>query len=222
MKVQIVIGLIALLALMAFLAGQFVSSAKAAPHQENPMEDPAQMKEMMEKMFAAMKPGDHHKHLEQFVGEWNTTLKIFMGGPGALATETKGTASVRWALNGRFIMEEAKWTMMMPDLKNPMSMERVTCEGLGLMGYDNYKNMYVGMWADNMSTHLLTMRGSRHPETNLFTYYGEMDEPGLEVGGRTVKYENRIVNEDKHVFSIYDLHVSEDYKVLEITYTRKK
>ena len=121
MKVHIVISLIALLAMIAFLAGQFVSSTGAAPHQENPLDDPAQMKEIMENMLAIGNPGEHHKHLDQFVGEWNTTFKIWMGGPDAPATESKGTASVQWVLDGRFVMEKAKWTMMMPDPENPTS-----------------------------------------------------------------------------------------------------
>ena len=40
--------------------------------------------------------------------------------------------------------------------------------------------------------------------------------------GRTVKYVTRIINDDKYVFEIIDLHASDDYKVIEITYTRVK
>ena len=47
-----------------------------------------------------------------------------------------------------------------------------------------------------------------------------MDEPMLDVIGRTVKYVTRIISEDEHVFSIYDLHAGDDYKVLEITFKR--
>ena len=56
----------------------------------------------------------------------------------------------------------------------------------------------------------------------LFTLYGEMDEVMLGVVGRTVKYVTRIVDADKHVFEIIDLHAGDGYKVVEITYTRKK
>jgi len=43
----------------------------------------------------------------------------------------------------------------------------------------------------------------------------------LNVAGRTVKYVNTIVNADKHVFEIIDLHAGDGYKVIEITYQRK-
>jgi hypothetical protein len=67
---------------------------------------------------------------------------------------------------------------------------------------------------------LVGMSGMRDP-SGTFTYYGEMDEPMLDVHGRMVKYVSRIVNEDKHVFEIYDLHAGPGYKVVEITYERK-
>jgi hypothetical protein len=37
-----------------------------------------------------------------------------------------------------------------------------------------------------------------------------------------VKYVTRIIDDDKHVMAMYDLHVGDDYKVMEVTYTRKK
>ena len=51
--------------------------------------------------------------------------------------------------------------------------------------------------------------------------YGEMDEPMMKVFGRYVKYVHTIVNNDKHVFSIYDLHAGDNYKVVEVVYDRK-
>jgi hypothetical protein len=62
---------------------------------------------------------------------------------------------------------------------------------------------------------------SLDPSGKLFVGYGEMDEPMLDVQDRMVKYVTRIINNDKHVFEIYDLHAGADYKVMEITYERK-
>ena len=83
-------------------------------------------------------------------------------------------------------------------------------------------NMYVGCWADNMGTQMLTMKGMADPSGKVFTYFGEMDEPMLKVIGRTVKYVTRIVDKDTQVFEIFDLHAGPDYKVVEVTYKRKK
>lgn len=59
------------------------------------------------------------------------------------------------------------------------------------------------------------------PRTKVLRSYGKMDEPMLNVIGRTVKYEMRIVNRNQHVLKVYDLHASDDYLVFDITYTRK-
>ena len=49
-----------------------------------------------------------------------------------------------------------------------------------------------------------------------------MDEAMLDIYGRMVKFEIRFESEDKHVLTIYDLAAGDDFKAVEITYTRKK
>jgi Protein of unknown function (DUF1579) len=165
----------------------------------------------MQKHMATMMPGENHSHLDYFVGTWDTTSRVWMGGPGTEPMTSKGKSSVKWVLGGRYIMDEYEGEMMgMP------------YEGIGFTGYDNYKNLYVSTWASNMDTQLLVMTGSRDPSGKVYTYYGSMDEPSLDVHGRTVKYVTRILSDDKYVFSIYDLHARDDYKVIEISYVRQK
>jgi hypothetical protein len=197
------------------ITSQVLSQDKGAP-PEGGMPD---MAEMMKKWLAVASPSEHHKQLEQFVGSWNLTMKMFWAGPGGPPIETKGTSELKWILDGRFLLEQARGEMKWPDATGQM--KTVPYEGLGLQGYDNFKNMYVGTWADNLSTHLLTMKAGLDPSGKLFVGYGEMDEPMLDVQDRMVKYVTRIINNDKHVFEIYDLHAGADYKVMEITYERK-
>lgn len=154
-------------------------------------------------------PSVHHKRLDFFVGKWRTKTKMWMGGPGSMPIESDGTSEIKWVFGGRYLLDEHKGSMM----GQPY-------EGMGLTGYDNYRNMYVGSWYSNMGTAPLTMTGMRHPKTGVFTYYGEMDEPALKVTGRTVKYVVRPVDKDHYVFEIIDLHAGDGYKVIEITYTR--
>jgi hypothetical protein len=176
------------------------------------------MEEMMRKWMAVAAPSDHHKHLEHFVGTWKTTTRLWMGGPGTSPTETTGSATVKWILGGRFILEEHQGEIQLP--ASDGQMRKVPFQGVGLTGYDNFKNMYIGTWADNMNTHLLSMSGTRDP-SGKFTFYCEMAEPMLDVHGRMVKYVTRVISKDKHIFESYDLHAGDDYKVLEITYERQ-
>lgn len=219
-------------AIAAVCAATVVVAASAWSFQEEPkkpagqqpqMPDDEQMKAMMEgmqKWMASMKPSKHHAKLDQFVGTWDTVMRMYMGGPGAPPAEAKGTSEMKWVLGKRFLLHEHKGEALMPDMTG--AMKPMPFEGTGLTGYDNLRNMYVANWADTMSTQMLVMKGAADPEGKVFTYYGEMDEPMLNVVGRYVKYVTRVVNEDKFVFEIYDLHAGDGYKAVDITYTRKK
>ncbi len=48
------------------------------------------------------------------------------------------------------------------------------------------------------------------------------DEPQLGVHGRTVKYVTAPTDAVHFSFTIIDLHAGDDYKVIEIDYTRRK
>jgi len=206
MSRSVVAGGVVLIGMAVLAAGQ---GADQKPEgQQQP--DPAEQARMMAEWMKLATPGEHHKHLEYFVGKWKSKTKVWMGGPGTPAMESEGTSEVTWVLGGRFIMDQYKGTFM----GQPQ-------EGIALTGYDNFRNMYKTTFVSNMGTEMLTMTGMRHPKTGVFTFYGQMDEPMLKVTGRTVKYTYRIVDPDNYVFSIIDLHAGDDYKVVEVTYARE-
>ncbi len=202
---RLVLAGAALFSVSVFVTGRALSDNKPNPTTPTPEE----MAAMQAEWAKLAVPGEHHKHLDFFVGKWRTKTKMWMGGPGSEAMESDGTSEVKWVLGGRYLLDRHQGSLM----GQPY-------EGMGLTGYDNYRNMYTGSWFSNMSTNMLTMTGTRHPQTGVFTYYGEMDEPGIKVTGRTVKYVTRIIDRSKYVFEIIDLHAGDDYKVIEITYTR--
>lgn len=183
------------------------------------MPDAAQMAEMMEMMKTVGEPGPHHQHLNEFVGEWKTTMRMWIAGPNGPATESHGESNVKSIFGGRFIMEEHRADVMMPDETGQIKKHQF--HGIGLTGYDNVKNLYTSVWIDSMSTQMITSTGARHPETGLYSFYGTMDEPMLGVHDRMVKYEHKFMGPDKHLMTVYDLHLSDDYKTFEILYERK-
>ena len=84
MKSTFITALAGLFCIAGFLAGLAVTDARAvaAPGQEQGgMPGPEEMKAMMDKWEAVINPGEHHARLEQFVGDWKTTIRIWMGGP---------------------------------------------------------------------------------------------------------------------------------------------
>lgn len=182
---------------------------------------PEEMKKMMEEWMALAKPSDHHKAMDPTVGVWDTEMKMFMM-PGAPPMVTKGTSERKWVLGGRFIEERSTGEMIGPDAKSPMGFGKVKMDGIGLFGYDNYRNLYTGVWVADNGTQMLTMRGTMPPGSKTLTMYGEMDEPSMKMIGRYNRYVTKFVDNDKFVFEVYDLAAGPDYKVFDITYTRKK
>ena len=194
------------------LAASFPSTGNA---DEN-----AQLAAGLQKWLSTLNPSKHHEKLAPFAGDWNTVTRMYFGGPGSPAVESSGTSTKKWVLGKRHIMEEHKGFMMMPDLETG-GMKKTPYEGIGFVGYDNYRNMYTGSWRSNLGTNVLSYTGSMDPKGKVLRSYGKMDEPMLNVIGRTVKYEMTIVNKDQHILKVYDLHARDDYLVFDITYTRK-
>jgi len=193
---------LSIIMLVAVIAG-------AQPDWQNM--SPEEQQKMMQEWQRLSTPAEAHQRLDAFVGTWKTTTTMWMGGPGSPPMSSPGTSTKEWIMGGRWLREDFEGMFM----GQPMT-------GLGLTGYDNFKNMYINTWCDNVSTTMTQTTGMWHPETGVFTFYGLMDEPMLDVQDRTVKYSVTVENEDKHVFSMYDLHAGDDYKVFEIVYERVK
>jgi len=170
------------------------------------------MEEAMKKWREAITPSENHKKLEVFAGSWETTTNIWMQGPTAPPTVTKGTAEIKWALGGRYQQQEAKGEMM----GQPMS-------GVGFTGYDNFNKKYVGFWIDNMNTAMYVSEGGFDQSGKVLTLYGKMDEPMTGEHDKNVKYVSRMISPDKFIFEVHDLIIGEpNTRVVEVAYTRKK
>jgi hypothetical protein len=173
------------------------------------MPSEAEMAEMMARWQAAATPGDGHRKLEPLVGKWKLTTRMWMG-PGE-PTVTEGTSEAKWILGGRYLHEEVNSEMMGQPL-----------HGLGLTGYDNFNQRYQTFWIDNMGTAMTLAQGEVDAAGKVFTFQGTMDDPGTNERGKPLKMVVRIVNEDLHVFEMYDLTHGEGVKAFEIEYARVK
>lgn len=229
LALRVILGLAVIVAVAAGLMNQVASQEKEAgpatnqppPTTQDMDEEKAQAMEMMQMYQELSTPGENHKLLEHFVGNWNLSIRTWMGGPAAPAAESKGTSEVRSVFGGRYIVENLKSEFMMPDPETGKE-KPMQFEGMGTMGYDNYKNLYVYTWIDNMGTAILMSKGACDASGKVLTTYGEMDEPMLGVQDRMVKSVVRIIDKDRHVFEMYDLLAGDGHKVMEITYSRKK
>ena len=82
--------------------------ASAATGQPNPQE-------MMKQMMEMSKLNENHKLLADMNGSWNFSIKMWMNpDPNAKPQESKGTATRKSAMGGRYAVMDVTGKMQMP------------------------------------------------------------------------------------------------------------
>ena len=193
------------------VAVTMVISALVPLHQvsadEKKMSD-AEM-EMMKKWHEMATPGEAHKVLEHFIGDWDYTVK-WWNAPGTEPEISTGDNESKWIMGGRFIESEAEGTSMGQKF-----------EGMGIIGYDNVKKEYTSVWVDSMSPGMMTATGSYDAEKNQLIETGSYTDPmtGQEKSFRGV---TTIIDKDNHTFEFYtEGPDGKEFRQMEITYKRQ-
>jgi hypothetical protein len=177
-----------------------------------PQFEPAGMQRYME----MCRTDHHHKQLAAWLGTWDTETKMWEMGPGQPPTVSKGTAVFSWQVENRWLKQETDGELAMGPTKMKL-------RGLGLLGFDRYKQKYVGSWCDSMTTNLLHFEGNFDQTEKNLMLFGSMDEPMSGEHDKCVRYVWRLAQPDRLVFEVHDLPIGEgDSKVFEVVYTRRK
>lgn len=209
MKVSRILVLAAVAASATALTSVVLARGGDKQKPLSPQFDAAGMQRYME----IVKPDFHHDKLAEWIGKWDTEIRT--GPPGA-QTVNKGTAEFSWLF-------ERRWLQQRTDGELTLGPQKYKLQGLGLLGYDRYKQKYVGSSCDTMTTNLLHFEGNFDRTDNVLILFGPMDEPMSGEHDKCVKYVWRLLDKDKMVFEVHDLPIGEEQtKVVEITYTRHK
>src|SRR5438445_12341380 len=132
----------------------------AAAGQPNPQE-------MMKQMMEMSKLNENHKLLSSMDGNWAYTIKFWMNpDPNAPPQQSKGTATRKTVMGGRYVVMDVTGKMQMPDETGKM--KDMQFKGMGTEGYDNLKQKFVGSWIDNMGTGIQFSEGTYDPATKTF------------------------------------------------------
>jgi hypothetical protein len=187
------------------------TTTNSAPTTSHPSEA-----EMMKMMAEMGKVNENHKLLEQLVGDWTYAVKMWMA-PNMPASESKGTATRKAEMDGRYFIANASGKFQMPGPDGKM--QDVDFKGMSVDGYDNAKKKFVSSWID-MGTGILLSEGTYDAGTKTFTYVGNYDmAPGVTSKVReTVKLDDK----DHYTMAMWEHRGGEDVKTMEIAYTRKK
>jgi len=175
--------------------------------------------EMMKQMMEMSKLNENHKLLADMNGNWNFAIKMWMSpDPNAKAQESKGTATRKSAMGGRFVTMDVTGKMQMPGEDGKM--KDMQFKGMGIEGYDNVKKKFVSSWIDNMGTMILSSEGDYDDASKTFTYRANFEwMPGKKVSIREVV---KVADKDHHNFEWYEDRGAGEMKTMEIAYTRKK
>ena len=171
------------------------------PKPAAPQLDPAALEKMMEEYGRVTA---NHEGFKRLVGKWNTEMTCYM--PDSPTTPTKGEATFRLLLGGRFVQQSFQGEL-----------EGKRFQGLGICGYDNAQKKYVSIWIDNMGTGIMQSSGTLDEKTHVMT---EMGESILPSGPMKMKMVTRPVDDNKFLFTMYTLTDAGEQKMMEITYTR--
>ena len=194
----------------ATATGSSSTEAVTATGQQNPQE-------MMKQMMELSKLNENHKLLTDMNGNWNFSIKMWMNpDPNAKPQESKGTATRKSAMGGRYVIMDVTGKMQMPGEDGKM--KNMQFKGMGIDGYDNVKKKFVSSWIDNMGTGIQFSEGTYDPATKTFTYTSEMEMvPGMKTPVREVIK----ASDNNHMtMEWYESHGGQEKKTMEINYAR--
>ena len=175
--------------------------------------------DMMKQMMELSKIGENHKLLSSLDGNWDYTIKFWMNpDPNAKPQESKGTATRKSVMGGRYVMMDVSGNMQMPGEDGKM--KAMQFKGMGTEGYDNVKKKFVASWIDNMGTGIEFSEGTYDPATKSFTYTSEMEPvPGMKTQVREVI---KVADNNHMSLEWYENQGGQEKKTMEINYTKKK
>jgi hypothetical protein len=208
MKTIQVVGLVALAALTLAFATALPpqdAQAKARGDEAAMSEDMAAMMEVYTKAGA---PGEVHRRLAVWAGEWKAKQRFWGPDPSAPAMEMEGSASIEVVMGGRFLIEHYEGLTPMGPF-----------QGMHIFGFNKTVGQHESVWFDSMGTAILFTSGPDNPDGPT-TLTGTFDDvmTGDKVAMRTV---TTSVSDDEILFEMFEAREgAAEMKTMEVVYTR--
>ncbi len=197
---------------LAAIAG---SIALAQPGQDAGQPEmqlpPGMTMEDVQACMEAGTPGEMHAFLAESVGTWEGKTKMWMD-PSMPPIESTCTTVISSIMDGRYIKCETSGEI--PDMG--------LFEGSGIYAFDNVSQQFQATWIDNMSTGIATGAGELSSDRKTLTWKLTYNCP-ITKKPTTMREVQRFINKDTSIMEMYGLNpkTGEEYKMMEIHYTRK-
>lgn len=157
-------------------------------------------------------PGDMHKMLTKYDGNWTGETTMWME-EGGKPIKSVSECTNKMIFGGRYQESNHKGNMWgMP------------FEGKSIVGYDNSTKKFVSTWIDNMGTGIMYMNGDWDASKKSIEFKGKMPDitrPGKECDVREVF---TFVDDNTQIMEMYgpSSKTGKEMKTMEIKFTRKK
>ncbi|HTI94270.1 MAG TPA: DUF1579 domain-containing protein [Puia sp.] len=162
----------------------------------------------MKAMMAYSTPGEIHQMLAKTVGSWKGDITMWMQ-PGAAPVKSVGESTNEMILGGRYLQT-----------KNTGNFMGAPFEGIGYLGYDNAKKLFVTSWIDNMGTGMMYLTGTWDAASKTINFTGTMVDP---TAGGDVKVREvfKLIDDNTQLMEMYSYTNGKEFKNMEIKYSRK-
>jgi Protein of unknown function (DUF1579) len=167
-----------------------------------------QKQKQMDAWLAMSKPGEFHRHLQDLQGTWDATIE-YWADPAAPSVKAKGTSQSKLLMEGRYLQQELQTELM----GQPYTV-------FLMLGYDNLAKQYWGIWLDNLTTALTTMKGA-YEEPRKLVLKGEYEDVTSGAVRRT-RGVIELPENGRYSFKLYEIYpTGEERMSLIIQFTRR-
>lgn len=141
-------------------------------------------------------PGEQHRWLEALVGQWDVDMKVWIDPTQAPLRSTALRAERRWALGGRYLIEELEGRF-----------EGNAASRLATLSYNYLDDRWELSTVDTFEPGQMWYASRRRGSAQRFEVHGESTEAGMgpEPTGRkrSLRFEFEILGPDRNVQRIY-------------------
>ena len=207
---------LAITANFMLIAPAILQGRKVSAQEKNTMAESDDFQNMLKKWFAVRETSKAHGLLKRLTGDWNVRLR-FYGGDQTLESRCASTGEL--IHDGRFLLERISGEVQAPDAQGKMRKEPFTATRI--LGYDNYKKAWTGIFIDNQNTTLMSFQGHALEEApEKIELFGVADEPMLDLHDCMMKYVLTFPDGRSHIWTVDALAVGENTKVFEFEYSK--
>ena len=187
-------------------------TAMDASESKAQVQAPPDSATMMENWTAYMTPTKPHEMMLSWNGTWTADISMWQA-PGTPPEKSKGTAVYKMAMGNRYQLGNFTGNMMGQSF-----------EGLSTLAYDNAKKMFISTWVDNMGTGIMLLEGPWDETTKTMTLTGKAIDPTAgNASEMDVREVFKIVDDNTQIMEMYGPAMDgKEFKMMEITYSRKK